>query len=105
MDTAVQAGFKLYPLEWMMREDFGVYLLNTNTQLVELLWKAMFPTKAILPVLWKRYPGHRLLLPAHFEHGALAADFTSYARKPILSREGANIYLIRDGKEIAQGQQ
>lgn len=104
-DQRIDILFKLYPLEWMMREDFGIHLLNTATQIVEPLWKAILSTKAILPVLWKLYPGHRLLLPAYFEHDVLPADFTSYARKPIFSREGANISLIRDGKEMAKGQE
>lgn len=102
-DQQIDILFKLYPLEWMMREDFGVHLLSTKTQLVEPLWKAMFSTKAILPILWKLYPDHRLLLPAYFEHDVLPAGFTSYARKPLFSREGANITLLRDGKEIATG--
>jgi glutathionylspermidine synthase len=88
----------------MMREDFGVHLIGTHTQLVEPLWKAMFSTKAILPILWQLYPDHRLLLPAYFEHDTLPAGFTSYARKPLFSREGANIAPIEDGKDIAQGQ-
>jgi len=103
-DGQVDILFKLYPLEWMMREDFGVHLLNTHTQVVEPLWKAMLSTKAILPILWQLYPGHRLLLPAYFEHDTLPAGFNSYARKPLFSREGANIALIEDGKEIARGQ-
>jgi glutathionylspermidine synthase len=103
-DEQIDIVFKLYPLEWMMREDFGVHLRDTHTQLVEPLWKAMFSTKAILPILWQLYPGHRLLLPAFFEHDVLPPDFTSYARKPVFSREGADITLIRDGKEIATGQ-
>jgi glutathionylspermidine synthase len=103
-DEQVDILFKLYPLEWMMREDFGVHLIGTHTQIVEPLWKAMFSTKAILPVLWQLYPDHRLLLPAYFEHDTLPAGFTSYARKPLFSREGANICLIEDGKDIAQGQ-
>jgi glutathionylspermidine synthase len=103
-DEQVDILFKLYPLEWMMREDFGVHLLGTHTQIVEPLWKAMFSTKAILPILWQLYPDHRLLLPAYFEHDTLPASFTSCARKPLFSREGANISLIEDGKDIAQGQ-
>jgi len=102
-DAQIDILFKLYPLEWMMREDFGVHLLDTHTQLVEPLWKAMFSTKAILPILWQLYPGHRLLLPAFFEHDVLPPGFTSYARKPLFSREGANITLVRDGKAIAHG--
>ena len=55
--------------------------------------------KGILPLLWELSPGHPNLLEARFEPGALR----SFARKPLLSREGANVSLVRDGQEIARG--
>ena len=53
--------------------------------------------KAILPILWELYPNCPYLLPAYFENDRL----TEYVKKPILSREGANIELVR-GREIVQ---
>ena len=91
--------FKLYPLEHMMREAFGRHLSGTTTRLVEPLWKSVLSNKALLPVLWEIYPGHPNLLPAFFEddprHVSLGA---SYVRKPIFSREGANISIHRGGR-------
>jgi len=46
--------------------------------------------KAILPILWELYPDCPYLLPAYFEEGKL----TDYVKKPILSREGANIDMV-----------
>jgi glutathionylspermidine synthase len=51
-------------------------------------------------VLWQLFgndPARRdLLLPAYFR-ADLPASMTSYAVKPVWSREGANITLVRDG--------
>lgn len=96
----IQALFKLYPWEWMMREEFGPYTLDCKTQFIEPIWKAMLSTKAILPILWKLFPNHPNLLPAFFEKDK--AQLTSYAKKPFYSREGADITLVREGQIIAE---
>jgi glutathionylspermidine synthase len=90
--------FKLYPWEWLVKEEFGKNLLVDEKQplLVEPAWKMILSNKAILPLLWQLYPDHPNLLPAFFESGMLS----NYARKPILSREGANIELVYDNKLI-----
>jgi glutathionylspermidine synthase len=87
--------FKLYPWEWMVREPFGQHLLAGRhpVKAIEPAWKMILSNKAILPVLWALFPHHPLLLPAYFEPTALE----SYAKKPLLSREGANIDLVRAG--------
>lgn len=94
----IQALFKLYPWEWMMREEFGPMTVGCRTRFIEPVWKSVLSCKAILPILWELYPGHPNLLPAFFEPGHL----TSYARKPFFSREGANIVLVEEGKVIAE---
>lgn len=90
--------FKLYPWEYMLREEFGPCILGTKTAFVEPLWKSVLSCKGLLPLLWELYPDHPNLLPAYFEPGRLA----SYAKKPLYSREGANIELVADGKVIAR---
>lgn len=92
--------FKLYPWEWMVHEDFGINLLadRNNTFWIEPSWKMILSNKAILPILWELYPKCPYLLPAYFESGKL----TDYVKKPILSREGANIALIRGPQTLAQ---
>lgn len=90
--------FKLYPWEWMMREDFGKNVAGSQIQFIEPIWKSLLSCKGLLPVLWELYPDHPNLLPAYFEPGRLEA----YARKPLYSREGANVELVADGQTIAR---
>ena len=89
--------FKLYPWEWLAREPFGPYLLRDRMQLFEPAWKMLLSNKALLPLLWQRYPDHPNLLPAAWE--PLGETFV---RKPILSREGANIRLVADGVTLIE---
>ena len=81
--------FKLYPWEWMFREQFGAYLAGAPTRWLEPPWKAILSNKGILPLLWAMYPRHPNLLPAYFEDDAKAAELgDSFVRKPLYSREG-----------------
>ncbi len=93
----IETVFALYPWEWMFAEAFGPYIAGSRTRFIEPMWKAPLSSKAILPVMWELFPGHPNLLPAYFEAGKL----TSFARKPIYSREGANVTLVQDGRVIA----
>ena len=54
--------------------------------------------KGILPILWELFPDHPNLLPAYFEPGRIAGD---YVQKPLLSREGANVTIHRQGAVLA----
>jgi glutathionylspermidine synthase len=97
----IELMFKLYPWEWMMREEFGTGLAGASTQWVEPPWKAILSNKGILPLLWAMFPRHPNLLPAYFDDDqAASALATSYARKPLYSREGANIELVVDGAAV-----
>jgi len=95
----IEALFKLYPWEWLMREEFGPYVIGSTTRFIEPLWKSVLACKGLLPLLWELYPGHPNLLPAYFEVGRLS----SYAKKPLFSREGANVELVDNGRVIAKG--
>jgi glutathionylspermidine synthase len=47
------------------------------------------------------FPRHPNLLPAYFDDDPQAAELgRSYVRKPIYSRDGANVQLIIDGTEV-----
>jgi len=47
------------------------------------------------------FPNHPNLLPAFFEDDARAAELgSSYVRKPLLSREGANVTLVSGGMSL-----
>lgn len=90
----VGALFKLYPWEWMVREEFGQYLLKRGATVIEPAWKMLLSNKAILPVLWEMFPGHPNLLAASFEPGKFSTD---YVKKPLYSREGANVSINASG--------
>ncbi len=90
----IQALFKLYPWEFMLREDFGVHLLTSRTQWLEPAWKMLLSNKGILPLLWQKFPQHPNLLPAFFEDAANQPLTAGWVRKPLYSREGANIELV-----------
>jgi glutathionylspermidine synthase len=92
--AAIEHAFKLYPWEWMMDEEFGAHVISAPTAWFEPPWKMLLSNKAILPVLWRRYPEHPNLLPAFFENEKPAAGFQHmFVKKPILGREGANVQL------------
>ncbi len=86
----INALFKLYPWEWMVREEFGANLLRGTMKVIEPPWKMLLSNKAILPVLWEMFPGHPNLLAASFEPGRFKTDFV---KKPLYSREGANVSI------------
>jgi glutathionylspermidine synthase len=92
------ALLKLYPWEWLMREEFGKNIAGATTRFIEPIWKSVLACKGLLPILWEMYPGHPNLLPAYFEPGKL----DSYAKKPLYSREGANVELYRNGRLVAK---
>ena len=103
-DRPIELMFKLYPWEWMMREAFGPSLPGAATQFVEPPWKAILSNKGILPLLWAMYPNHPNLLPAYFDDDPKAAELgNSYVRKPLYSREGANVDLVVGGPYGAEG--
>ena len=98
----VQAIFKLYPWEEMFREEYAGKIAGSRTQFLEPAWKAVLSNKGMLPLLWERHAGHPNLLPAFFEDDPRAAELgKSYVRKPLFSREGANIELVDEGRRAA----
>ena len=100
LDNApIGALFKLYPWEWMIRDEFGASLARAGLSVIEPPWKMILSNKGILPILWELFPDHPNLLPAYFEPGKIAGD---YVRKPKLSREGANVMIRRKGLIVAE---
>ncbi|MET0605479.1 MAG: glutathionylspermidine synthase family protein [Beijerinckiaceae bacterium] len=102
-DEPINLLFKLYPWEWMFRDEFGKALPSVGTRFVEPPWKAILSNKGILPLLWEMAPGHPNLLPAYFEDDPRRGEIGGeYVIKPIYSREGANITLV-DSERMIQG--
>jgi glutathionylspermidine synthase len=87
--------FKLYPWEWLVRERFSEMLLSDTTRWLEAPWKMILSNKAILPTLYELFPDSPYLLPAGFEPPG-----RDYVRKPILGREGANVEVMVNGRQI-----
>jgi glutathionylspermidine synthase len=98
--------FKLYPWEWLVKEEFGAHLLEDTAKSfwIEPPFKMLLSNKGILPILWELYPDHPNLLPAYFSDDARKSEIAdNCAIKPLLSREGANIDLISKGVHITTG--
>jgi glutathionylspermidine synthase len=102
-DRGIGLVFKLYPWEWMFHDEFGARLAKAPTRWIEPPWKAILSNKGILPLLWEMFPDHPNLLPAFFEDDPNAASLgTSFVRKPLYSREGANIALVSGGTTVME---
>ncbi len=86
--------FKLYPWEWLVTESYAQFLPQKPARLIEPIWKMLFSNKALLAILWHLYPGHANLLPAEFSPEKITGP---YVRKPLLSREGANVQIVEGG--------
>lgn len=88
----IRTCFKLYPWEWMVREEFHGQILVSPTRWLEPPWKMILSCKSILPLLYERHPESPYLLEASFD----PLD-GSYVRKPIHGREGSNITVVVNG--------
>ena len=88
----IRTLFKLYPWEWVLSEPFAPHALETQgrMQWIEPIWKMLLSSKGILPILWELFPGHPNLLEAHFGR---SQGLRLYVKKPLWSREGANVML------------
>ena len=89
--------FKLYPWEWMFKDDFGRYTITDCAGIVEPVWKCVLSNKGILPILHEMFPDHPNILPARWVATEMTGD---YVAKPLLSREGANIDIVSGGHTI-----
>lgn len=98
-DQVIGNLFKLYPWEFMFREVFSTKLEDAGVRWLEPAWKGILSNKALLPLLWEMFPNHPNLLPAYFAD-APHPPLDHYVVKPLFSREGANIRIIKDGQEL-----
>ncbi|EJC63955.1 glutathionylspermidine synthase [Rhizobium leguminosarum bv. viciae WSM1455] len=99
-DRVIDRCFKLYPWEFMLREPFARDLVRSGDVFVEPAWKAVLSNKGLLPLLWQRHPNHPNLLASYFADDPAASSLSDYVRKPLLSREGENVTIFRDGREL-----
>ena len=94
--------FKLYPWEFMFQEQYAEHLVTSRVNWLEPLWKSVLSNKALLPLLWQHFPDHPNLLPAYFGDDPNRSALQDYVQKPLFSREGANISVVRHGKLVAE---
>jgi glutathionylspermidine synthase len=99
---AIGGLFKLYPWEFMVQEDFASVILSSQTQWLEPGWKMLLSNKGILPLLWQKHQGHPNLLESHFEQPGQSFG-AGWVRKPLFSREGANVELVtHSGEKVSE---
>lgn len=96
--------FKLYPWEFMQREEFADFVVSSDTTWIEPLWKSILSNKALMPMLWKMFTGHPNLLPSFFENELHLCDHQKIVKKPIFSREGANVSIFDKGETVLEAQ-
>ena len=97
-EEVISTLFKLYPWEWIMDEEFGLKVPASDIRFIEPPWKVILSSKGMLPLLWEMFKGHPNLLPAYFDGDpSIAALEGTYVRKPLFSRQGANIQVFREG--------
>ena len=96
----IRTLFKLYPWEWMLREEFARHFPAEPWRVIEPPWKMILSNKRLLPLLWELFPGHENLLPAYTTPEPLG---NMYAQKPIFGREGTGITLVARGDDLSAG--
>ncbi len=96
-EDRIETLFKLYPWEWLLADSFGDNIRKTKMRIIEPAWKMVLANKGLLPILWELFPNHPLLLPASFDRHKILGD---YVKKPLLSREGANVEIYKGGEVI-----
>lgn len=104
-DNVIQSLFKLYPWEDMVREEYAPHLPTCDVTFLEPAWKSVLSNKAFLPLIWQFNKGHPNLLPAAFEGDEGMDELgTGFVKKPIFSREGANVSIFKDGEILEEGE-
>ncbi|WP_417431940.1 glutathionylspermidine synthase family protein [Kiloniella sp.] len=99
-DMGIRTLFKLYPWEWIMTDDFGKAVPKSGVTFIEPAWKSILSNKGLLPLLWEMFEDHPNLLPAFFANDPRAVDLDGgYVKKPLFSREGSNIEMVREGEQ------
>lgn len=107
MGNRVAKLFKLYPWEYMLRDEFALLLLNDNVAngitFFNPMWRMLLSNKRIFTILWDKYPNLRQWVPQTMDE-PVAAFGGKYVKKPAFSREGANVDIIEgENTEVHAG--
>jgi glutathionylspermidine synthase len=98
-ECEIENIFSLYPWEWLLKDFAGPLLESLPGMIwIEPIWKLMWSNKGLLAILWEMFPGHPNLLEAHLDSPGAMRE---YVKKPLLSREGANITLHSSTRELS----
>ncbi len=110
-DEVIDTWHRLASTNWLldeMREDMAALQLP-SARMVEPLWKAVASSKGLLPVLWRLFPDHPMVLPATYadEEGEVGRLFgtAGFALKTMLGREGDGVVLLPPGSAVSPGQE
>lgn len=95
-EQPIRSLFSLYPWEWLLT-DAGIQILPSLETMdwIEPIWKMLWSNKGLLAILWELFPDHPNLLPAFVDNNR---SLRTFVRKPLFSREGANI-TVELGKQ------
>ena len=100
-EQPIESIFALYPWEWFLADGADKVLATcTRVDWIEPVWKMLWSNKALLAILWEMFPDHPNLLPAYVDG---PREMNDYVRKPLLSREGANIIITQNGRQTVTG--
>lgn len=102
--TPISNIFKLYPYEWMFHEEFGPYLpaTRTSTLWIEPAYKALWSNKMLLVYLHQLFPNSKYILPATYRDKPVVYQPGQFVQKPVFSREGANVTIVKHGTTLEE---
>lgn len=87
--------FKLYPWEWMTKDEFADHIVKSKTVFYEPPWRMLMSNKAFLIRMWEMFPNNKYLLSAKAE----ISEYFSCGKwvvKPKIGREGQGIRVLRN---------
>ncbi len=99
----VRSMIRMYPWELMFRDSGARHLQHCGCTFLNPPWTALLSNKALLPALWKRYPGHPNLLAAGYSVQDVTGSRSfprAYVEKPIHARGGENVRIMRNGRAL-----
>jgi len=103
-DRPISDLFKLVPWEWLLDDPFGAKLAAETAagriRVIEPAWKMAASNKRLLVTLKEMFPDSPYLLDAATDENKALA-WGAYVRKPVRGREGANVEIVEDGRNLA----
>jgi len=93
-DEPIESIFKFYPWEWLLDDEFGKHVPESDTRWIEPAWKTLLNNKAFLALLYERNPNSKYLVPTFLSSNKITLRHKAkWVTKPIRSRCGANVTI------------